>query len=184
MGTRRSGFWGRTKQWQRHCCLGLLVLGAFLIGCSPPNSANSSGFSGVGTAPSNPEASLAQALPASAQVTIAQKTIQLEVAKTPDQQAIGLMYRSSIPDDRGMLFPFNPARRVGFWMKNVSVNLDMVFLRDGRVEAIEANVPPCTAEPCPTYGPNVKIDQVIELRGGRAKELGLKVGDRLEVQSP
>ena len=181
---RRSNFLSRMRKWQRECCVGLLLLGVFLIGCTAPNSANSPGYSGAGTAPQHPEASLAQALPASAQVTIAQRTIQLEVAKTPEQQAIGLMYRPSIPDDRGMLFPFSPARRVGFWMKNVSINLDMVFLHEGRVEAIESNVPPCTSEPCPTYGPSVKIDQVIELRGGRAKELGLQVGDRLVVQNP
>ena len=172
-------------RWRRECCVGLLLLGVFLISCSPP-AATAPGYSGTKGAVGSPrpEESLAQALPASAQVTIAEQTVQLEVAKTQEQQAIGLMYRASVPDDRGMLFPFSPARRVSFWMKNVSINLDMVFLREGTVEAIESNVPPCTAEPCPTYGPNVKVDQVIELRGGRAKELGLKVGDRLTVQNP
>lgn len=171
-------------RWRRECCVGLLLLGVFLISCSPP-AVTAPGYSGTrGVVSPRPESSLAQSLPASAQVTIAQQTVHLEVAKTPEQQAIGLMYRASIADDRGMLFPFTPARRVGFWMKNVSINLDMVFLHQGRVEAIEANVPPCTAEPCPTYGPLVKIDQVIELRGGRANELGLKVGDRLTVQNP
>jgi uncharacterized membrane protein (UPF0127 family) len=43
-------------------------------------------------------------------------------------------------------------------------------------------VPPCTAVPCPTYGPNTAVDQVIELRGGRAAELGIRVGDRLQIQ--
>lgn len=123
-------------------------------------------------------------LPVEAIATIAKETIQLEVARTPQQQAMGLMFRSPLPDDRGMLFSFDPPRPVSFWMKNVPVDLDMVFLFDGVVMAIAANVPPCTSDPCPTYGPEptVIIDRVIELRGGRAAELELEVGDRIEIE--
>lgn len=123
-----------------------------------------------------------QALPISAVATIAGQPIQLEVARTLPQQATGLMGRQSLADDRGMLFPFRPPLRVSFWMKNVLIPLDMVFLRKGKVKAISSNVPPCNAEPCPTYGPDSEIDQVIELRGGRATELGLKVGDTIKIQ--
>jgi uncharacterized membrane protein (UPF0127 family) len=107
--------------------------------------------------------------------------IELEIAKTPEQQQIGLMYRTSLADNRGMLFPFSPPRPVSFWMKNVSINLDMIFLRDGVIQAIESNVPPCQNDPCTTYGPNVEIDQVIELRGGRSAELKLKQGDLIKI---
>ncbi|AFZ03870.1 DUF192 domain-containing protein [Calothrix sp. PCC 6303] len=108
--------------------------------------------------------------------------IQLEVAKTTPQQAMGLMYRPALPDNRGMLFPFNPPQAVSFWMKNVPVALDMVFVRDGVVQYIQASAAPCPKEPCPNYGPGNKlIDQVIELRSGRAAELGLKVGDRIRT---
>jgi uncharacterized protein len=124
-----------------------------------------------------------QALPITAQAQMAGQVIQLEVAQTPEQQQIGLMYRTALAADRGMLFPFNPPRPVQFWMKNVSIHLDMVFLRQGKVVAIAAAVPPCKTEPCPTYGPTATIDQVIELRGGRAQEIGLKVGDRVKVES-
>jgi hypothetical protein len=95
---------------------------------------------------------------------------------------MGLMYRTTLADDRGMLFPFEPPQPVSFWMKNVRIPLDMIFLRDGEVKAIAASVPPCTAEPCPTYGPPTAVNQVIELRGGRAAELGLKVGDRVKIK--
>lgn len=120
-----------------------------------------------------------QVLPISATTTISGQVINLEVAKTPLEQTIGLMYRSEVGDDRGMLFPIDPPRVVRFWMRNVSINLDMVFLRDGVVQAIIPNVPPCSTEPCPTYGPDIPVDSVMELRGGRAGELGLQVGDRL-----
>jgi len=90
---------------------------------------------------------------------------------------MGLMYRPALPDDRGMLFPMLPPRPVAFWMKNVPVALDMVFLYQGRVIAIVPQVPGCRVDPCPNYGPPGKVDQVLELRSGRAAEVGLKVGD-------
>jgi len=113
---------------------------------------------------------------------ISGKLIELEVARTVQQQTTGLMYRASLPDNRGMLFAFNPPIAVSFWMKNVQINLDMVFMYQGKVTFVAANVPPCRSEPCPVYGPGTVIDQVIELRGGRAKELGIKVGDRITIQ--
>lgn len=125
-----------------------------------------------------------QQLPISAEAEIGGQVIQLEVARTPQEQAKGLMHRPPLPDDRGMLFPFDPPRPVQFWMKNTPSPLDMVFLENGEVQGIVAAVPPCEADPCPTYGPEtpVPIDQVLELRSGRAAELGLQVGDRVNIQ--
>jgi uncharacterized membrane protein (UPF0127 family) len=120
-----------------------------------------------------------QLLPVALYTIIADRPLGLEVARTPQEQAIGLMYRTEISDDRGMFFPIEPARSVRFWMKDVFVELDMIFLRQGVVQAIIANVPPCLTENCPNYGPDVPVDGVIELRGGRAAQLGLKVGDRI-----
>jgi len=81
-----------------------------------------------------------------------------------------------------MLFPFDPPRPVIFWMKNTPSPLDMVFLLNGEVKAIAADARPCAADPCPTYGSDDAVNQVIELRSGRAKELGLQVGDRLSIE--
>lgn len=136
---------------------------------------------------SQPLASVADAggqqLPVEAQVTIGEREIYLEVAKTPRQQQIGLMFRQQVGPQCGMVFPFEPARPVRFWMQNVPIALDMIFLRAGEIRAIEADVPPCDREPCPLYGPpQDPVDRVIELAGGRAAELGLSVGDRLEIR--
>jgi uncharacterized membrane protein (UPF0127 family) len=121
-----------------------------------------------------------QILPVTAEVEIDDQTLGLEVAATPQQQAVGLMARESLPDDRGMLFPFEPARPVNFWMKNVLIPLDMVFIHEGEVVAIASDVPPCESNPCPTYGPGRQpVDYVLELRGGRATELGLQTGDAI-----
>ena len=122
---------------------------------------------------------MGQLLPIGVNTTIGSNPIGLEVARTPQEQAIGLMYRTEIPDDRGMFFFFFSARNVRFWMKNVFLELDMIFVREGIVQAIIPNVPPCLTENCPNYGPDVPVDGVIELRGGRAAELRLKVGDRI-----
>ena len=122
-----------------------------------------------------------QTLPITATTQLAGKTFQLEVAQTPDQQQMGLMYRPALPDDRGMLFPMGSSRPVTFWMRNVPVALDMVFVNQGSIVAIAANVPPCATAACPTYGPKVNVDQVIELRAGRAAELGIKSGDPIVI---
>ncbi|MGB7413314.1 MAG: DUF192 domain-containing protein [Thermosynechococcaceae cyanobacterium] len=123
-----------------------------------------------------------QRLPITAQALVADQTIDLEVALTQDQQAMGLMYRDPLPDNRGMLFPFNPPRNIGFWMKNVPVPLDMVFLYQGKVVGIQASAPPCQSLPCPAYSPKSLVDTVLELRAGRAAELGLKEGTPVKVQ--
>lgn len=122
-----------------------------------------------------------QLLPVTATAEMRGKTFELEVAKTSAQQSLGLMFRSELPDNRGMLFPFSSPRRTSFWMKDVPVPLDMVFLRNGVVVAID-QAPPCRADPCPTYGPdNQIVDQVLELRGGRAAEIGLESGDTVAI---
>jgi uncharacterized membrane protein (UPF0127 family) len=125
---------------------------------------------------------MGQTLPIGATVRIGAETLELEVAKTPRQQEIGLMNRRSLAANRGMIFLFSPPRVALFWMKNTLIPLDIIFLSNNKVVAIYSNVPPCTKDPCPTYGPLTAIDRVIELQSGRAKALGLQKGDILEVK--
>ncbi|MEH2281051.1 MAG: DUF192 domain-containing protein [Nostoc sp.] len=158
-----------------------MLLSIFLMGCSMPTTAKPPSLTPSSQTPA-PE-SRGQTLPISAKAIIPNgTTIQLEVAQTPQQQEMGLMYRPALPDDRGMLFGFPSAQPVSFWMKNVPVPLDMVFLHKGVVKYIQPAAPPCASERCPTYGPNTPIDKVIELRSGRAAELKLKVGDTIKIE--
>jgi uncharacterized protein len=126
-----------------------------------------------------------QNLPLTARFTAEGQTILLEVARTAQEQSTGLMYRKSLAANRGMLFVFSPARPASFWMKNTLIPLDMVFMSSGVVKYISANVPPCKVADCPGYGPQsqIPIDNVIELRAGRAAELKIKVGDRLKIDN-
>ncbi|MDJ0734935.1 MAG: DUF192 domain-containing protein [Nostocaceae cyanobacterium] len=158
-----------------------ITLSVLLMGCSDPTPAKPADTTSTSPTPAVTE-NLGQMLPISAVAILPNgNKINLEVAQTPKQQQMGLMYRPALPDNRGMLFKFSSAQRVSFWMKNVPVSLDMVFMRQGKVEAIIPKVPPCNTNPCPTYGPNTPIDQVIELRSGHAAELGLKVGDSVTI---
>jgi uncharacterized protein len=122
-----------------------------------------------------------QQLPFTLNAKINNKTFKLAVAQTPEEQQMGLMFRTVLPDDEGMLFPFEPPRPVGFWMKNTLIALDMLYIRNEVIQEIKANVPPCKKDPCPSYPSQVEIDQVMEIRGGLAKELGIKPGDRITL---
>ncbi|BAZ01492.1 hypothetical protein NIES37_54940 [Tolypothrix tenuis PCC 7101] len=158
-----------------------ILLSVLLMGCSPPTTAKPpSTTSGSQT---QAPVSAGQQLSITAEATVPNNTkIQLEVAQTPEQQEMGLMYRKSLPDNRGMLFKFPSAQAVRFWMKNTLIPLDMVFMQNGVVKYIKTSAPPCTSDPCPTYGPNTLVDTVIELRAGRATELGLKLGDSIKIK--
>ena len=112
----------------------------------------------------------------------AERCIALEVARTPEQQRLGLMQRPELPPLRGMWFPFNRARRARFWMHNTLAPLDMVFLREGRVIHIESDVPVCPDLPCPSYGPTEWADGVVELGAGEARRLGIGTGQPSRIQ--
>ncbi|MFL6859738.1 MAG: DUF192 domain-containing protein [Sphingomicrobium sp.] len=102
----------------------------------------------------------------------------VEVAATPEQQQMGLMNRSALAPDRGMIFPFDAPRQASFWMKNTLIPLDMIFIRaDGRIGRIAANAVPQSLDPVPSGQP---IAAVLEIRGGRSAELGIREGDRVD----
>jgi len=102
----------------------------------------------------------------------------VEVARSAEQQQTGMMNRNSLAPDRGMIFPYDPPQPVAFWMKNTLIPLDLVFIAPGgRILGIEANAVPLSLDQLPSSGP---VEAVLELAGGRAAELGLKAGDRIE----
>jgi hypothetical protein len=126
-----------------------------------------------------------QTLPITARVSARGRLFKLEVARTPLEQQLGLMYRTELAPDRGMLFVFEPARPTAFWMRNTLIPLDMVFAHKGKIVDIRPDVPPCRTPECPTYGPaaaEAPIDMVFEFNAGTAHKIGLKPGDRLKVE--
>jgi uncharacterized protein len=101
----------------------------------------------------------------------------VEVARTPRQQEIGMMYRRSVAPDRGMIFSYDPPQNVAFWMQNTLIPLDMIFIRaDGRIARI-ATAKPLDLTSVPS---GEAVAAVLEIRGGRAAQLGIRPGDRVQ----
>jgi len=104
----------------------------------------------------------------------------VEVARSPQEQSQGLMFRQSVAPDRGMIFPYEPPQPVGFWMKNTLIPLDMIFIReDGTIANIAVNTVPLSLDVVPSAEP---VAAVLEIAGGRSAELGIKAGDTVDWQ--
>lgn len=104
-------------------------------------------------------------------------TFSVELARTEEEQARGLMYRTSLPRDGGMLFPMSPPRQATFWMKNTLIPLDMIFIRaDGTIARIAANTVPETLDLVDSGEP---VAAVLEIAGGGAARQGISAGDRV-----
>jgi uncharacterized protein len=101
----------------------------------------------------------------------------VEIAETGQQQSKGMMFRTELADDRGMLFPFNEPRMASFWMKNTVIPLDIIFIRaDGVIENIAENAIPYSTDQVQSTAPVVAV---LELRGGLTGELGIAAGDKV-----
>jgi uncharacterized membrane protein (UPF0127 family) len=101
----------------------------------------------------------------------------VQVAGSIEQQEKGLMFRRSLPGGEGMIFPYDPAQEVSFWMKNTLIPLDLIFIRpDGRIARI-ATARALDETPVPSGEP---VSAVLEIRGGRTAELGIREGDKVE----
>ena len=129
------------------------------------------------------EASATPSAPAEPQLLLPDGfKVALEIAASPETRAQGLMYRESILPGRGMLFIFSAPEARGFWMKNTLIPLDMIWIDAGsNVVAIHQNVPPCKADPCPTYDPGTSASYVLELAGGEAAKHGVVVGSKIRL---
>lgn len=101
----------------------------------------------------------------------------IEIADTPETIMRGLMFRSSMPEDHGMLFLFGQERPRNFWMKNTLIPLDIIYIRaDGKIGHIHENAIPHDETPLPSNGPAL---MVLELNGGVTDRLGIAPGDEV-----
>jgi uncharacterized protein len=105
----------------------------------------------------------------------AEHVIDIEIAETMEEKSLGLMFRTNIPENTGMLFPYGAPQDITMWMKNTYVSLDMVFIRaDGIVHRIAARTEPLSESVISSEG---DVSAVLELGAGAAERLGLKAGD-------
>jgi uncharacterized membrane protein (UPF0127 family) len=106
--------------------------------------------------------------------------VRAEVLTNPTDMMRGMMFRDSLAPDRGMLFMHPSPGLYSYWMYQVRIPLDIIWLdTSGRIVEISANTPPCRtkASQCPSYGGQEKSLFVLELAGGMADKYGLRLGD-------
>jgi len=100
-----------------------------------------------------------------------------ETALSVKEQRTGLMYRDSLEQDNGLLFPFSASGTPGFWMKNVKFPIDIVWLsEDFEIVDISNNLPPCSQEPCRVYRSSKEANYAFEINAGLSNEFGLVQG--------
>ncbi|MCF4098237.1 DUF192 domain-containing protein [Maritalea mediterranea] len=103
--------------------------------------------------------------------------ITVEVVDTPESRRKGLMFRTKMPRDEGMLFDFKESREVSFWMRNTFIPLDMIFIDEqGVIKHIHQNAIPQDPTAIPSKYP---VRFVLEINGGLSSQYGLKPGDQV-----
>ncbi|MEP3422963.1 MAG: DUF192 domain-containing protein [Erythrobacter sp.] len=162
--------------------IGVIIAGLALASCSPVGAAQD--------APPAPSAVETPAVDPDSGLTLIDVTVVsgsnrhsfiTELADTNEAQARGMMFRTEMGDDEGMLFPSYTAQARSFWMKNTPLPLDIIFIGpDSRITNIEAGVPYST-DSVSSIGPALAV---FEIRGGLSEELGIAAGDMVEFQLP
>lgn len=119
-------------------------------------------------------------------VVLRGETFTVEIADDPKEQARGLMFRDSMPADRGMLFLFDSEEPQAFWMMNTKIPLDILYFDSSwTLVGWSLNTPPCAQgsqfKQCPSYPSGAPARYVLELNGGVAEKIGAQLGDKLQV---
>ena len=149
---------------------------AALAACSPMTA--DAGQKAAAAAPARHPVSGLEIVPLTIVSANGRRAFRVEVARSGEEQAKGLMFRTAMGASEGMIFPMEPARQASFWMRNTVISLDLVFIGpDRRIESIAANAVPYSLSPIGSRG---SVSAVLELNGGRAAQLGLTPGDRVE----
>jgi uncharacterized protein len=109
--------------------------------------------------------------------------VKVEVAADDENRAQGLMYRDHLAEDRGMIFVFPQKGDYAFWMKNTIIPLDMIWIDEAKkVVHVAHDVPPCQADPCPSYPPGAQAQYVLEVAAGVAAKHHVVDGDVLTFE--
>lgn len=155
------------------------VLAVALAACSSGKSegAQSAATSAPAAGTRHPTSGLA-VVPLTVTSTKGKHAFKVEVAGTTEEQAKGLMFRTAMGADEGMIFPMNPPRMASFWMRNTVIPLDLIFVgQDRKILNIAAQAVPYDETPLYSNG---RVIAVLELNGGRAAQLGIAPGDKVE----
>ena len=153
-----------------------LIAAAALAACSPMTA--DAGERQAATAPARHPQSGLEVIPLTVAHAGKVHRFRVEVARSSAEQAKGLMFRARMGPDEGMLFPRTPPDVPSFWMRNTVIPLDIIFVgSDRRILNIAANARPYDETPLAAIGVSIAV---LELNGGRAAQLGLAAGDRVD----
>ena len=109
------------------------------------------------------------------------RVIQAKVADTTGLRSRGLMGKSQLKPNEGMLFIFDAADLHMMWMKNMAISIDMIWLNENKeIIAITPALPPCQIDPCPIYGPSTPSRYVLEISAGGSLSFHLREGIKLK----
>lgn len=154
----------------------LIALAAVALAACSPMSADA-GQPAANTAAKHPESGL-EVIPLSIESKGKRHAFRVEVARSDAEWSKGLMFRTAMGADEGMIFIGRPPQPASFWMKNTVIPLDIVFIgTDKRVLNVGANAVPYSLDPVSSVGPAIAV---LELNGGRAEQLGIGAGDKVE----
>ena len=110
--------------------------------------------------------------------------LKTEVAETERQLREGLMFRTELKENSGMLFMYPKSGVRSFWMKNTLIPLDILWINENfEIVYILKNVPPCESNPCPSYAPQVSAKYAIEAPGGWTETKNITEGMRITIDS-
>jgi uncharacterized protein len=155
---------------------GVFAVALALAACSP-RAAESAAPAAEASPSVHPESGL-PVIPLTVTHAGKRHAFRVEVARTAAEQAKGLMFRTRMGADEGMIFPMTPPRPASFWMRNTVIPLDIIFIgKDRRILNIAANAVPYSETPLPSAGEAIGV---LELNGGRAAALGIGPGDRVD----
>jgi uncharacterized membrane protein (UPF0127 family) len=114
-------------------------------------------------------------------VRIGNNVFYAQVAQTSSERARGLMYRDFLAKDAAMLFVFDREEMHPFWMKNTKIPLDIIWIsKEKKVVSIKSDFEPCTVLDCPVERPYAPAMYALEVNGGFAQKLGIRLGDKVD----
>ena len=116
------------------------------------------------------------------EVEIGGTLVYAEVAESSSEKIRGLMYRTHLNETEGMLFVYDSERNLSFWMKNMEIPIDMIWLDSNlSIVHVEDSVPPCREDDCPTYTAPSKAMYILEVRANFTNRNDVQVGDRIKL---
>ena len=156
-------------------CL-LVPLALLTPACSPQAAQNTP--TPAATQPSVHPVSGLDVIPLTVTTLKGPHAFRVEVARSPQAQAQGLMFRTEMGPDEGMIFPYDQPRVLSFWMKNTVLSLDLVFIDEQhRIINIAENATPYSEQSILSDAPGVAV---LELNGGRTRQLGIVAGNKVD----